>query len=186
MDWMKIKYILKHKKYHDLILDIFVIGKYTIICGSIILLTVLGIFVWISGALGLFFLFLQLIMNLIFSKEMTISPLEELQTNAIVLLDLYLLSVVLFIVAIGLYGIFIKKGEEGIKLPVKITKISELERYLFGTIVSILLVSALNKILHPGKTPLKENAITIGMICIIILVISIYLAVQDSKKIEDG
>jgi uncharacterized membrane protein YqhA len=101
-----------------------------------------------------------------------------LETDAISLLDFYLLSVVLFIVAIGLYGIFIRKEEGGIRLPVNIKDISQLERYLFGTIVAMLLVYALDKILYPEKVDVLEQFLPIGMICAVVLVISIYLAIQ--------
>ncbi|MGC1123295.1 MAG: YqhA family protein [Candidatus Methanofastidiosia archaeon] len=185
MDRIQIENLFKGEKYHDLIMNGFLLGRYTIIYGSIFFLTILGVIVWISGAIGLFFFIIQSTANWIFPDGTQGLPLQQMQTNAIVLLDLYLLSVVLFIVAIGLYGIFVTKETsyvKQIKLPVKITDISELERYLFGTIVTILLVAALNRILNPGAIPTPEDVITIGMICAIVLVISIYLTIQRPKE----
>jgi uncharacterized membrane protein YqhA len=196
MNLTRLRKLIQDENLHRFILIGFRWGKNTIIYGSIFSLTVLGIIVWFFGILNLFFLVGQSIVEWGFSHSVTTSALQQLETNAILLLDLFLLSVVLFIVAIGLYGIFVKKEEGGITLPVEITKISQLERYLFGTIVTMLLVAALNKILYPSNatppnnaitigisnaTP-PNNAITIGMICAIVLVISIYLAVQRPEE----
>jgi uncharacterized membrane protein YqhA len=185
MDRIQIENLFKGEKYHDLIMNGFLLGRYTIIYGSIFFLTILGIIVWISGAIGLFFFIIQSTVNWIFPDRTQGLPLQQMETSAIVLLDLYLLSVVLFIVAIGLYGIFVTKETSyarQIKLPVKITDISELERYLFGTIVAILLVSALNRILYPGDIPPQENVIIVGMTCAVVLIISIYLTIQRPKE----
>ena len=173
--------LLKGKNPHNLILTSFKWGKNIIVYGSIIFLTILGIIAWMFGTLNLFFLIFQSVSKWGFSYEATASAMQQMEASAILLLDLYLLSVVLFIVAIGLYGIFVKGESERRRLPVTITKMSELERYLFGTIVAILLVSALNKILYPGETALMENVAAIGMICAVVLVISIYLGIEHSK-----
>jgi uncharacterized membrane protein YqhA len=183
MDLSRIRNLFTGEKYHDLLLDAFEMGNYIIIYGSIFVLTILGIITWVFGSLNLFSLILKLVDGWNLSYDTAALTMQQLQTGVILLLDLYLLSVVLFIVAFGLYGIFIKKGKEGIPLPVNITRISHLERYLFGTIVAILLVAALNKILYPEGTASTENAIIIGMICAVILVISIYLAVQHSRDL---
>jgi len=186
MDLARIKDLFTGEKYHDLLLDAFELGNYVIIYGSILFLTILGIIAWLFGTLNLLSLMWDLINGWNLSHDTATSTVQQLQTNAILLLDLYLLSVVLFIVAFGLYGIFIKEekeGKEGIRLPVNITKISHLERYLFGTIVAILLVAALDKILYPKGTASTENAITIGMICAVVLVISIYLAIQHLRDL---
>ncbi|MBU7028327.1 MAG: YqhA family protein [Theionarchaea archaeon] len=173
---LEMKKLLTGKTLHRLVLASFKWGKYVIIYGSILLLTVLGFVAWIFGALGSFSFVWQSTKKWGFSNEPTARVLEYFQTKAIILLDLFLLSVVLFIIAIGLYGIFIRKEEGGIKLPVNITRMSELERYLFGTIAAILLVNALNEILLGSATYGK-----IGMICAVVLVISIYLAAQNSN-----
>lgn len=182
MDLTRVRRLIQNENLHRFILIGFRWGKNTIIYGSIFSLTILGIIVWFFGILNLFFLVGQSIVEWGFSHSATTSALQQLETNAILLLDLFLLSVVLFIVAIGLYGIFVKKEEGGITLPVKITKISQLERYLFGTIVAMLLVAALNKILYPSNATPANNTITVGMICAIVLVISIYLAVQRPEE----
>ncbi len=167
------------EKYHELIVNSFEWGKYIIIYGSIFLLAILGIITWIITALSFFSLVLQSILEWWSSQGEAIA-LQNLQVNAILLLDLFLLSVVLFIVAIGLYGIFIKK-EERIRLPIEIREISELERYLFGTIVTILLVHSMNRILNPLEAATRESIIIIVMVFAVVLVISIYLAVQSSR-----
>lgn len=180
------KNLLRNENFHKLILIAFKVGKFSIIYGSIFFLTVLGIITWIFGVFNLFSLIWKSIEEWVFCHETAASALQHLQANAIVLLDVFLLSVVLFIVAIGLYGIFIWREKGGIKLPVRINKISELERYLFGTIVAILLVAALNRILSP-ETPIPDESITaIGMTCAIILVISVYLAVQHSEEKQEN
>lgn len=178
MDWNRIRDMFTDENYHDFVLKSFVLGKHTIISGSIILLTILGVITWIFGAFGLIFLVYDSIAKWV-SSGTTASALQGLQTNVIQLLDLFLLSVVLLIVAIGLYGIFLKKD---IKLPVKITEMSELERYLFGTIVAILLVYALNRIFNSTKETLESDIIIVGMICGTVVAISVYLAVQRSKE----
>ncbi|MBU7048557.1 MAG: YqhA family protein [Theionarchaea archaeon] len=177
MNRLRARRLLSSKKYHDLILYSFELGKYIIIYGSILFLTFIGIIIWLLGTLNLFFLIGDVEVGWNPSHEESISSLQQLETDAITLLDLYLLSVVLFIVAMGLYGIFVKK-EGGIRLPVNITEMNQLERYVFGTIVAMLLVTALNRLLYPGKFSAEENAITVGMICAVVLVISAYLVVQ--------
>lgn len=168
------------EKYHERILDSFELGKYVIIYGSILLLTFLGVITWIFGAFGFFSLFIQSIREESFSD--TISILRTVQMNGIFLLDIFLLSVVLFIIAIGLYGIFIRKG---VKLPFTISKMNQLEEYVFGTIIAILLVNALSKILSPTDVATKESIVAVALTCAIVLVISIYLAIRNSSS-ESG
>lgn len=154
-------------------------GKYVIIYGSIFLLTILGIIVWIFGSINLFSLMSEpfslmseSLRKWDFSFDKITLALQQVEAGAVVLLDICLLSVVLFIVAIGLYGIFINEDgeDEKIRLPVNITSIDDLERYLFGTIVAILLVATLDKILQKLVTYVE-----VGIICAIVISISIYL-----------
>ena len=186
--------LLTAEKYNDLVVDSFEIGKYTVIYGSILMLTFLGVIAWIFGVYGFF----SLILKLMVRKESSevIDLMNLVQMDAIILLDLFLLSVVLFIVAIGLYGIFIKRKEGDIRLPVKISKMSELERYVFGTIVAMLLVNALNVILslrdmsiehstvsiEHSTVSIEHSIVTIAMTCAVVLAVSVYLAVQNSTK----
>jgi len=179
---MKEKKILSQKKLHNILLKCFKWGKYCIIYGSIILLTLTGIFIWIIGTINLFFLIFKSFHHWQISIESIKITLQQFETNVIIMLDIYLLSIVLFIVAIGLYGIFLQKDKDKIRLPVDINNINELERYLFGTIVAILIVTCLDKILYPGEIPLKDNLITVTMICATIIVISIYLAINRAMK----
>lgn len=147
-------------------------GKYVIIYGSIFFLTILGIIVWIFGSINLFSLMSEPLRKWDLSFDKITLALQQVEAGAVVLLDIYLLSVVLFIVAIGLYGIFINEDGEGekIRLPVNIVSIDDLERYLFGTIVAILLVATLEKILQESVTYVEA-----GIICAIVISISVYL-----------
>jgi uncharacterized membrane protein YqhA len=179
----RIRELLTAEKYNDLVVDGFEMGKYTIIYGSILMLTFLGIITWIFGSYGFFSFILKLVKEK--KSPDTTSVLNMIQMDAILLLDLFLLSVVLFIVAIGLYGIFIKRKEGDIRLPVKISNISELERYVFGTIVAILIVNALTVILSREDVSSIKSVVTIALTCAVIKVVSVYLAVQSSTKRSD-
>ncbi len=178
----RIRKIFTNENYRRLVWHGFELGKYTIIYGSILGLTALGITVWLFGTMNLFSLVWQSIGEWGSSSGAATQAMQQLETNAIRLLDIFLLSVVLFIVAIGLYSIFVK--EKSIKLPLEVKGIGELERYLFGTIVTILVIAALDKILYLEKkdTTLSGNAIIIIMIFVVILAISIYLAIQKEHE----
>ncbi|MBU7028787.1 MAG: YqhA family protein [Theionarchaea archaeon] len=161
-----------NEKFRNLILDAFVLGKYVIVYGSILFLTILGVAVWVIGALNLL-----LIAPALAEEWYLYHNSKNIEINAIIFLNICLLSIVLFICAIGLHGIFVRRTT-GIRLPflLKITTVSELEVNLFGAIAAMLLVTALERIIQ-GSAVFTE----IAMICAVIVAISTYVFVKRSR-----
>lgn len=107
----------------------------------------------------------------------------DIQYETIGVMESYLSAIVLFILAVGLYGIF-HRPDDALPLPIEIESVEELDSYLFGAIASVLIVVALREILSTAgaetATPLNWSIIL--AVCALVVVISIYLVGEKATK----
>jgi uncharacterized membrane protein YqhA len=108
----------------------------------------------------------------------TASEIKSLTVNEIFLADVSLIATALFLVAVGLYELFISK----IDLPVGVTVVSldDLKDKLVGVIVVALAVSFLAQIaIWDGKTDLLSYGLSIALV---ILALGAFSFFRREKK----
>lgn len=101
-----------------------------------------------------------------------------LSIKVIEIIDLFLVATVAYIVAVGLYKLFIKKD---FKLPglLVIRNMNDLESKIIGVIVAALAVSFLGEAADEGPSDLMRVGIGIGAV---ILALGIFVSLTSGKK----
>lgn len=101
------------------------------------------------------------------------------------IVDLFLVATVTYIVAIGLYKLFIKEGE--IKLPMKLTinNLGDLEFKIIGVIITALAVTFLG---HAASEDARDLLNFGGGISLVVASLSLFIWISSKRKpskIED-
>jgi len=131
----------------------------------------------IACALGALLLFVGALAQLVlvaatfFTGLGTATQIKALAVNEIFLADITLIATALFLVAVGLYELFISK----IDLPVGVTVVSldDLKDKLVGVIIVALAVSFLAQIaIWDGKTDLLSYGVSIALVILALGVFS--------------
>jgi uncharacterized membrane protein YqhA len=113
----------------------------------------------------------------------TASEIKSLTVNEIFLADVSLIATALFLVAVGLYELFISK----IDLPVGVTVVSldDLKDKLVGVIVVALAVSFLAQIaIWDGKTNLLSYGLSIALVILALGAFSFFRREKSEGKPE--
>jgi uncharacterized membrane protein YqhA len=146
-------------------------ARYVVILG--VIACALGALLLFVGALAQ----LVLVAATFFTGLGTSKEIKALAVNEIFLADITLIATALFLVAVGLYELFISK----IDLPVGVTVVSldDLKDKLMGVIIVALAVSFLAQIaVWDGKTDLLSYG---GSIALVILALGAFTYLRRAK-----
>ena len=109
--------------------------------------------------------------NLMQQGEFSPKGAKQLTLTVIESIDMFLVGAISYIVAVGLYKLFISQDEEQILKRVKIEKLADLENKIIGVVVVAMAVAFLGKateavdalaVLHGGT----GVAVVIGALCL--------------------
>jgi uncharacterized membrane protein YqhA len=150
------------------------VTRYVVLLG--VIACALGSLLCFSGALAQ----LMLVATHALTGLDTSTEIKALTVNEIFLADICLIATALFLVAVGLYELFIAK----IDLPVGVTVVSldDLKDKLVGVIIVALAVSFLAQIASwDGKTDLLPYGISIALV---ILALGVFSFLRREKTAE--
>jgi uncharacterized membrane protein YqhA len=116
-----------------------------------------------------------------FSKEISAEGSKELAVDFIELIDLFLLGTVLYIVALGLYELFI---DDDLPMPewLLIHDLDDLKDKLIGVVIVLLGVTFLGKVVTWNGD--KSIIYFGGAIALVILALGVFLAINHRKAVH--
>lgn len=159
-----------------------------ILSGSryIIIIAVLGAFlaatiVLLYGGLTVIGIIIEVFAHHLF----TIDGAKHLAIECIEIIDLFLLGAILYIVALGLYDLFI---DEHLSMPpwLEIHTLDDLKNKLIGVVIVLLAVTFLGDVVNwDGGTSILSLGIAVGLV---LLVLSLLLSrlLKQSHAIEES
>ncbi|MFO0807793.1 MAG: YqhA family protein [Gemmataceae bacterium] len=107
------------------------------------------------------------------SKQLTLTVIESI--------DMFLVGAICYIVAVGLYKLFIGQEEEQILKRVKIDKLADLENKIIGVVVVAMAVGFL------GKATEAVNALAVlqGGVGVAVVIVALCLFLKISTKTDE-
>jgi len=130
------------------------------------------------GGIATFFIVISTFRSL----EFTTTGAKVLSVDLVTMIDLFLIGTVLYIVAVGLYELFI---DPGLPMPgwLKITTLDDLKERLLGVVAVLLAVTFLgNAVTWTGSTDILSLGIAIGLV---LAVVSLTIAIMARTHAHD-
>ena len=153
--------------------------KFLNACKNLIWLPVIGCIILTLGAAIMGFGRIITGMAIQFEKlDFSAKAGKLISIKIIEIIDIFLVATVAYIVAVGLYKLFIKPDY---KLPglLVIRNLNELESKIIGVIVAALAVSFLGEAADEGPSDLMRVGIGIGAV---ILALGVFVSLTSGKK----
>lgn len=153
---------------------LFSLSRYILIVPAIV--TLVGAIVLIIA--GTITLFNETVV--LFSGGLTDKALKQASADYISVIDVFLLATVMYIIAVGLYELFIGR----LDLPEWLTfkNFDDLKAQLISVVIAVLAVLALSAVVSASGTPLLQFGLAVSPI---ILALTLFLTYKTTKAAKE-
>lgn len=150
-------------------------------CRFLLILPVIGSLLLMIGVVVMGFGVVVIQEWNLFSKgEFSAKDAKELTIIVIETIDMFLVGAISYIVAVGIYKLFITQDDEQILKRVKIDKLADLETKIIGVVIVALAVGFLGKA-HEAS---DFTAVLQGGLGIAVVIVALCLFLKVSEKLD--